>query len=226
MDKKSFKKYFFLWLKELLTGQRFCFWKKEISAHKNLILVSFIFLVAAIIFDVISGTYVTRVGIGTPTDIILDHIGPYNLQVLFGWGYLIIMTFFFFFPLFFKIKSFHRVISQFSLLIMVRSFFISLTHLRTPEAAIATKFPAIFQPFVFENDLFFSGHTATPFLGFLLFKDSKIRWFFLAASIFMGATTLLMHRHYSIDVFAAYFITYGAYKIGNYIFKKIENNRY
>jgi len=45
----------------------------------------------------------------------------------------------------------------------------------------------------FSNDLFFSGHTAVPFLGYLLFKEEKIRYVFLALSIMMGGVVLLMH---------------------------------
>ncbi len=203
---------------------KFNLWKEEIRLHKRLITLSLILLIISTFLDLLSGNYVLEAGVAVSPDIILDHLGPYNFQFLFGWMYLLIMVCLFFFPLFFKIKELHKVISQFSLLIIMRSFFISLTHLKTPLTAIPAKFPVIFQPFVFENDLFFSGHTATPFLGFLLFRDSPIKWFFLIASIIMGATSLLMHRHYSIDVFAAYFIAYGTYKIGNWLFCKIEKN--
>lgn len=73
--------------------------------------------------------------------------------------------------------------------------------------------------------MFFSGHTAIPFLGFLVFYEDKfMRYFCLAASVLMGATSLLTHQHYSIDVFSAFFITYATFKMGEWIFKKI--NRY
>ncbi|MBD3360385.1 hypothetical protein GF366_01130, partial [Candidatus Peregrinibacteria bacterium] len=75
----------------------------------------------------------------------------------------------------------------------------------------------------FENDLFFSGHTAVPFLAFLVFKESKIfKWVMFAGSILMAITVLLMHVHYSIDVFAAFFITYGIYSISNKIFRDLN----
>ena len=223
MKKRELKKDYNLWLEELRTGKRFKFWAREICNNKKALLLSVVFIIIAVVLNVISGKYVTEVGVGVPTDIILNNVGPYNLQIFFGWGYLFFMVLLFLFPLFFRIKSLHRVIGHWSLLVMMRSFFISLTHLKTPLTAIPAKFPQIFQPFVFENDLFFSGHTATTFLGFLLFKDSKIKWVFLAGSIFMGSVTLLMHRHYSIDVFAAYFITYGTYTFGNWFFKKIKH---
>lgn len=226
MGKQEIKRDFILWLKEIFTGERFLSWKAELYQHKFLILLSLFFVIIAAGLDFLAGNYVTEVGVAVSPDIILDHIGPYNLQIFFGWGYLIVMFLFFFFPLLFKIRMFHKVLSQFSLIVILRSFFISLTHLKTPLTAIAPKFPAIFQPFVFENDLFFSGHVATTFLGFLVFKEFKIKYFFLIASFFLGAVTLLMHRHYSIDVFAAFFITYCSYKMGEYFFRKIEGEKY
>jgi hypothetical protein len=39
-------------------------------------------------------------------------------------------------------------------------------------------------------------------------------------SIILASTVLLMHVHYSIDVAAAYFITYGVYVLGNKMFKQ------
>jgi hypothetical protein len=94
------------------------------------------------------------------------------------------------------------------------------THLQSPADAIPISFPWIFKGLSFKNDMFFSGHTAIPFLGFLLFKNSKIRFLFLAGSVFLGTAALLMHEHYSIDVFSAFFITYCSYKIGWFFIKK------
>jgi len=39
----------------------------------------------------------------------------------------------------------------------------------------------------------------------------------------MAATVLLMHVHYSIDVFSAFFITYGIYKIGQRLVAKFDS---
>jgi hypothetical protein len=108
-----------------------------------------------------------------------------------------------------------------SLFIIVRSGFMLFTHLGVPYDAVKFTSPGILQLFDFTNDLFFSGHTGLPFLGFLIFKQHKrIRYFMLISSIILGITVLLMHIHYSIDVFSAFFITFGVYTIGNWFFKK------
>jgi len=78
--------------------------------------------------------------------------------------------------------------------------------------------PSFFYFLTYANDLFFSGHVGLPFLGFLIFKDKKIRYFMLSASIILAVTVLLMHVHYSIDVAAAYFITYSIYALGKRLF--------
>lgn len=196
-------------------------WCKEIWDNKFLIFLSLIFLTFAIILDYIGGTYVTKTqGIVAP-DIILDNIPTFNLDFIFIYGAVFMVGLLFLYPLFFRIKKLHIVISQFSLLVMVRGFFITLTHLATPANALKFTIPKALFLLNFSNDLFFSGHTAIPFLGFLLFKGSKIRYLFLALSIFMGCVVLLMHVHYSIDVFSAFFITYGTFKVGERIFKNI-----
>jgi membrane-associated phospholipid phosphatase len=198
-------------------------WKKEVWSHKYLIAVSLLFLLIAIVFDIIAGTYVTKIDGVVAPDLILDNTPTIDLDFLFVWGGIIIVLVIFGYPLFFEVKELHKAIAQFSLLILVRSAFICFTHLSTPSSALFFEVPSLISIFTFQNDLFFSGHTAVAFLGFLLFKDKKLKCFFLIASITMGVTVLLMHVHYSIDVFSAFFITYGTFKMGEWFFKKINH---
>ena len=198
-------------------------WGKEIFEHKYLILFSLFLLAVAIFLDYLAGIYVNKTpGVVAP-DLILDHIPTLDLDLIFIYGDVLIIALIFLFPLFFSVKQFHKAISQFSLLIIVRAAFTTFTHLETPLGALKFHIPNLISIISFQNDMFFSGHTAVPFLGFLLFKDSKIRYFFLASSIVMAATVLFMHVHYTIDVFSAFFITYGVYKIGERLFKRVTN---
>jgi len=198
-------------------------WGREIWKHKYLILMSIVMLIIAIIINYFAGIYVmNKAKVQQVPDLILDHFGPYNLSYIFVWGFIVIIGVALIYCLFFNIKRLHTAIAQFSLLTIIRALFIILTHLKTPTDAIAGKFPWILHNLRFENDMFFSGHVAVPFLGFLVFKESKIRYFFLISSIVMAITVLGMHQHYSIDVFAAFFITYGSYKIAGKLFEKIE----
>ncbi len=197
-------------------------WGDEIKSHRKLIALSILFLISAIFLNNLAGNYVDRVGTVAVSDLILDHIPSINLWFLLSYGFILILAIFIFYPLFFNVKRLHVVISQFSLLVLIRSFFIILTHLKRPADAVVPVLPKIYTMLAFNNDLFFSGHTALPFLGFLIFRKQKIGIFFLIATIVMAITVLLMHFHYSIDVFAALFITYGSFKIGEWLFKGIN----
>ena len=196
-------------------------WKKETLKHKKLIILSIFFLIIAVIINYVSGNYVDGASCVTVSDLILDHIPTLDLDFLFVYGISFVIVVLFLYPIFFKVDRTHIVISQFSLLILIRSFFTALTHLSVPAGALSFDSPNFFTIFDFKNALFFSGHTAFPFLGFLLFRKEKIGKFFLVATIIMALTVLFMHVHYSIDVFAALFITYGSFKIGEWLFKKL-----
>lgn len=63
------------------------------------------------------------------------------------------------------------------------------------------------------KDLFFSGHTATLFILFLVSEKKIIKTVFLISTILVAIAVLLQHVHYSIDVFAAVLFTYACYKV-------------
>ena len=57
-----------------------------------------------------------------------------------------------------------------------------------------------------QHDLFFSGHTANLFLISILYRNKKIKYFFLMVTFVMGVCLVLQRAHYSIDViFAPFF---------------------
>lgn len=197
-------------------------WKNELFQYKYLIFLSLIIVGVAAFMDFFAGVYVRGAETADVPDLILDHIGPYDWGWLFVYGYLGLVFALFLYPMFLHIRTLHIVMSQFSLLVMLRAIFMIFTHLATPLDAIEVSFPWVFKGLSFENDMFFSGHTAIPFLGFFLFKGSKVRYFFLIGSICMAVSALVMHRHYSIDVFAAYFMTYCSHKIGRVLIRKID----
>jgi hypothetical protein len=197
-------------------------WAREVRRHKNLIAVSIIFLIIAVAFNYAAGSYVDRKNAVAVPDLILDNIPTVDLDFIFLWGAVLIVVVGVLYPLFFKVNELHIVLSQFSLLILIRSFFITLTHLSIPVNALVYHTPKFFSIFDFNNALFFSGHTAIPFLGFLIFRKEKIGIFFLISTVVMAITVLFMHVHYSIDVFAALFIAYGSYKIGEWLFRRID----
>jgi hypothetical protein len=198
-------------------------WQTELHDHKYLIILSLVFFILANIISLLASGYVDRISTTTAQDIILDHIPTLDLDFLFGYGIMAVVLVIIIYILFFRVKEFHRVTIQYSLLILVRSCFIVLTHLGKPLGAHdVTDLPAFYQLFNFHNDLFFSAHTAIPFMAFLLFRKERIATFFLIMTFVLAATVLFLHVHYSIDVFSAFFITYGTFKLGERIYMKVS----
>ncbi|MGV8150238.1 MAG: phosphatase PAP2-related protein [Candidatus Woesearchaeota archaeon] len=196
-------------------------WKKEIYGHKYLIIISLLFLIFANIMNLYAGRYVDSADVTPVNDMILDNIPTINLEGIFSYGMMLFLAILLFYVLIFRVKKFHSAVFSFSTLILVRSIFITLTHLGKPvDAAIITGLPGAYQILNFHNDLFFSGHAALPFMAYLIFRKEKIGILFLITTILFSITVLLMHVHYSIDVFAAFFITYGIYKFCEWFSEK------
>lgn len=61
------------------------------------------------------------------------------------------------------------------------------------------------------KDLFFSGHTSTLFLLFLVFENKKIKYTFFVLTAAVAVCVLIQHVHYTIDVIAAPFFAYTAF---------------
>jgi hypothetical protein len=100
----------------------------------------------------------------------------------------------------------------YALIIATRAVFTTLTPLGLPaEAPTFEHFPiqGFFHSFDFRSTMFFSGHTAFPFMGFLLLRQRWARWASLGFSLMLASSVLLSRLHYSIDVGAAFFIAYA-----------------
>lgn len=176
-------------------------------------------LVIAVIIQIVLGHFSSRVAVDAPAvrDIFLDNLPLINLDPVivggaialwvFAWGLLIVHPRY----LIFSTKAI-------ALYIISRAFFFSLTHVG-PYPLRYSPNPhdhgyGLYHLVTFQGNFFYSGHTAFPFLLALIFWDNKyLRYLFLILTVFFGASVLLAHVHYSIDVFAAPFIVYGMYVI-------------
>ena len=162
----------------------------------------------------------------TVGDIILDSIPTYNLSFLFTWGVWFFLIPVAFYALAVRPELAPWALKTYGLFALIRAAFIVMTHLGPPEGMLYLQSPelltgdGLFDRYAFYNDLFFSGHVGNTFLAALIFRAYKFRWFCLIGSIVMAVTVLLMHVHYSIDVFASFFITYGIYALSDKIFHK------
>ena len=197
-------------------------WKKVLKEKEFIksLVFSFLFLVVSLYMNFIAGTYATESASLPVTDIILSNIRVFDVDLFFVYGPIILFTIITIIILYHP-KKLPFTLGSIALFTIIRSVFISLTHLGPfPTQAITTAGNFI-SKFTFGGDLFFSGHTGIPFLMALIFWQNKtLRYFFLIYSVFMGTVVLLGHYHYSIDVLAAFFITYTIFHIAEFLFQK------
>jgi hypothetical protein len=194
-------------------------WSRQI--FQSAILGAVLFL-GAIVVNYFATRYVTARASAPVTDIILSNVRVYDVDGIIVYGALALALFASIITLYHP-KRIPFVLKSVGLFIVIRSIFISLTHLGpfSPGVMIEPTRILNFLGITTTADLFFSGHTGMPFLLALIYWDKKpLRWIFLATSVLFAVSVLLGHLHYSIDVFAAFFITYSIFKLAQFLFPR------
>ena len=183
-----------------------------------------VLLALSMVAQFYSSIYATKVSSSHVTDIVLSNIKAQDLDGTFIYGTVIL----FFVALFVGLSKPNYLpfmMKSVAIFTIIRSVFVSLTHIGPFLSRIELN-SAIFTDHVWStiftgNDLFFSGHTGLPFLLALMFwHNKKLRFLFLGFSLMFAIVVLLAHLHYSIDVLAAYFITYTIFIMCKYFFEK------
>jgi len=191
-------------------------------AYKISVLLAVIFVLVSLAMNYLAGVYATNHASNSVSDILLNILPVYNVTIIFVYGFaafcvLVVVL---------MIRDPHKlpyILKSIALFIAIRSIFVTLTHVGPSPSILVdfNDFNFILKRTIFSGDLFFSGHTGLPFLMSLIYWDNKFwRYFFLAVSVIFGASVLLGHLHYSIDVFAAFFIAHGVYRLAQIFFKK------
>ena len=107
------------------------------------------------------------------------------------------------------------VLQAYSLMLVFRMIVMYVTPFDAPETTLPLNDPFV-QLFgsgeVLTKDLFFSGHTATLFLLFLITEKRYLKIIFLICTISVGISVLLQHVHYTVDVLSAPFFAYTSYR--------------
>lgn len=206
---------------------------KIYKIHKNFwtrtkfyaFLNSVLFFAVAILVKGYSDNYVDSSKSTSVGDLILDNIPTLNVDEIVIQATLIFIVISLILFIF-RPKYLAFTLKTLALFIIIRGFFITLTHLGVNFHQVVMDTDTIgynIYNFLFssKSDFFFSGHTGIPFLFALIFyKEKKLRYFLFFCSAFFGIIMLLGHLHYSIDVFAAPFMTYAVYKIAEKLFYK------
>ena len=180
-----------------------------------------LFLVVGVVVTFYAIVYATQSASNSVTDIILSNIPVFDVDAIFVWGpvifWVIMAGYVFVHP-----RSAPFTLKSIGLFLVIRSFFVVLTHIQPfPTHIHIDTTSGILGVFTSGSDLFFSSHTGLPFLMAMIFWDDVVvRIFSIMSSVFFGAIVLMAHEHYSIDVFAAFFITYTISHIARKWFRK------
>jgi hypothetical protein len=195
-------------------------------ARKRSLWLGVLLLAISIVIQVVLGRFSSRVAVDAASvrDIFLDHLPLLNLDPVIVGGAIALWVFA---AALLIIHPRYLIFSTkaIALYIISRAFFFSLTHVGPYPLQYApgphNDGYGLYHLLTFQGNFFYSGHTAFPFLLALIFWDNKnLRYLFLLLTVLFGASVLLAHVHYSIDVFAAPFIVYGMFVITAKLFPR------
>lgn len=151
-------------------------------------------------------------------DLLLNNLPVVNVDFIVNEGMLIFGTFVFFLTVI-EPKRIPFSLKSIALFYIVRSIFVIMTHLGPVPYRSYLDPQDLLYKLNAGGDYFFSGHTGLPFLIALIFwRKKRIRMICIASAVFFGASVILGHLHYSIDVFSAFFIAFGIYHIARNVF--------
>lgn len=188
-------------------------WVYYLNENRNSFILSVLYLVIILISLTNFLQFVEQRAGFTFTDPILYLFNPIDVTWL---TFLLIYG-----SLIFAIVSFidkpqliHLAILTYSVMVTFRIIGMYVLPLNPPETMIILNDPFV-QMFgsgeILTKDLFFSGHTATLFMLYLVSSQKYIKAVFLICTLFVALSVLLQHIHYTIDVFAAPFFAYVSY---------------
>lgn len=125
--------------------------------------------------------------------------------------------------------NFIIALQTYTLLIIIRMAMMYVVPLEPPIGTIDLQDPIVFIAGTgtkITKDLFFSGHTSTLFLMFLITRKGWLKNVYLINTLIVGTFVILQKVHYTIDVLVAPFAAFASFKIikhlnTNYFFPNI-----
>lgn len=189
------------------------------NSYAVILVEALFFFAVSVIVTHFSSRYATLSASNPVEDLILSNTPVFNFEFLFVQMAIALCLFVVTLCVRYPMAA-PFVLKAVGLFIIIRSMFVSLTHIGPYPTKLVLE-SGLLNFFTSGNDLFFSGHTGLPFLVALIFWNHVyLRRIFLSAAVIFGVVVLLSHLHYSIDVFAAFFITYTIYHIAIKLFRR------
>jgi membrane-associated phospholipid phosphatase len=196
--------------------------------YKILLLISIVFLIAVTsLFTLFLSWNEAREGYAL-NDPLLAILGPVNVTwMIFPLTYIPIIA-----AIILAARSpmlLLAAINCYTVLLLLRMLTLYLLPLDPPVGIIPLQDPVMehtaYSGRIKLKDLFFSGHTATQFMFFLLLRRKILKIIFLLCTIMLGLLLLLQHVHYTIDVIAAPLLAWVAVWIARWINKKLGTEK-
>lgn len=176
-------------------------------------------LAAALLLTNAADRYLDRVGEAAPVspDLLLTRLPPIDASWLYWWGAAGFVVLAVAAAVLRERDRWPFLVRSYAFVLAARAGLMILTPLHIPAGAVSVDHGFLYwtvgRHLTTHHDLFFSMHTALPFLGALVFRDRPVRLACGALSVVMAATVLLLKTHYSIDVAGAYLVTYALYHL-------------
>lgn len=199
-------------------------WKDFIAKRKGEIIFTVIILAVVLFFLPKFLAFIEqRNGVVLP-DPILKLFNPVDLTwLIFALIYLSLISAIIYFST--KPEMLFTALQSYAVLIISRMIVMYVTPFNAPADSIILNDPFV-QLFgsgkILTKDLFFSGHTATLFLFFLIADKKYLKFIYLLFTILVGIAVLMQHVHYSVDVIAAPFFAYTSFSLVRVLRNKIN----
>ncbi len=185
-------------------------------SRKRSLFTGILFAIVALLIQNFAGRYSAKSATNIVGDLFLDNLPTFDFtRIIVDGAFLVTILG----VILFIYRPRHALfgLKVVSLFIIVRSFFVTLTHLGIYPNQITlgdSYMDKIYLLLNMQDGFFFSGHTGLTFLlGLIFWYEKPWRYLFMAISLTFGIVVLLAHVHYSIDVFAAPFMTYAIFKL-------------
>ena len=178
----------------------------------------------AIVLLLLSYTFYTKLGwvadqraLPVGDDWLLRRLPLVNTLPILSWGWFALHLYAGGAAAAYQPKRIPFLLFTLSLYMTVRTAFVFLSPIGPPAGMVDMRlhdflFSRILGTWTFTNEFIFSGHTSIPFLFFLFFRSRGLKTLMLVGSAVMGVCVLLSRNHYTVDVLAAYLVTYSIYK--------------
>ena len=182
--------------------------------------IGLVLLVGSLFANYYANSYISTHASNYVTDLFLDNLPVVDVHLIFSEGaalfFIVLIAILLFEP-----KYIPFALKSIAMFILVRSFFLILTHTAPPPNEIYINPTDFIARLSSGDDLFFSGHTGLPFLmAFVFWEQKTLKYFFIFCTAVGAVAVLLGHLHYSIDVFSALFISFGIFHICKNLFPK------